>query len=242
MKFLLDFRLCLSFLSRFKTGPHVLDPDFSRTLAWFVPCGLILGLCLSLPLWILKDGPPPAALAWIVVLGEVYLTRGLHWDGWADFWDAVGSNARGERFWEILKDSRIGVFGALGIALGISGEIVLLSAAEAAWTAVVWAMVLGRLAPVLQARMGQGLERPGLGQMFIQKADRKTVLGSCAGTAIIGALLIGPWGVFVSGAVLTPALCGLQATARRQGGLNGDFLGAGIISGQLAGYLGAALI
>jgi len=241
MKHLHNLRICLSFLTRLSPVSEMRDPDFSGTLAWFVPCGLVLGFFLSLPLWIMPETVSPLVSAWIVVILEVYLTRGLHWDGWADLWDAVGSNARGERFWEILKDSRIGVFGTAGIVLGISGEIILFSAGGAVWTAVVWAMILGRLVPVIQAFTGRDLPRPGMGRMFVRGSGLKLTVLACAGTALLGLFLVGAASVVTAAGILFFCLLGLQATARKQKGINGDFLGAGIIAGQITGFLSTAL-
>ncbi|MFO7816698.1 MAG: adenosylcobinamide-GDP ribazoletransferase [Thermodesulfobacteriota bacterium] len=239
-KHIQNFRLCLSFLTRFCPGPIMDRADFSKTLVWFVPCGLLLGLVLCLPIWLLPD-IPPLALAWMVVMLEIYLTRGLHWDGWGDLWDGWGSNARGEEFWRILKDSRTGVFAVLAITSGIGGEIVLLSAADARWTSVVWAMLLGRLVPVIQAFFSRELGRPGLGSSFLSGAGMGVLAFSIIFVLLAGIFLVGPFAVLISATLLTLITYKLHTSAKSQEGLNGDFLGAGIIAGQLAGFLSFVL-
>ncbi len=240
-KHLRSFHLCLSFLSRIAPAPVREDTELSAILPWFLPCGLVLGTVLSLPVWIFPADTPATVLGWIVVMLEIYITRGLHWDGWADLWDGWGSNARGENFWQVLKDSRTGVFGVLAIVLGISGEILLLSAIGPTAAAVIWAMLLGRLAPVIQAYAGRKLKRPGLGQSFLAGADRKTLLLSLAAALVGGIVLVHPRAVFLSAVILAPFLYKLHREARIQNGLNGDFLGAGIIAGQLSALLGTVL-
>ena len=95
--------------------------DFSAALPWFPVVGIILGAILytiSL-LWSLL---PFEQWSWgcAVILSAllVWLTRGLHMDGLADWADSLGGFDR-ERRLAIMKDSSLGAFGVMAIVLGI---------------------------------------------------------------------------------------------------------------------------
>lgn len=66
--------------------------------------GLIAGLQPYIPLWM---------LALVLLSVWVWLTGGLHLDGWMDVADALGSNASIDRKWQIMKDPNVGSFGII---------------------------------------------------------------------------------------------------------------------------------
>ena len=61
--------------------------------------------------WLL---PSPVAVLLAVAAG-IYLTGAFHEDGFADMCDGFGGGLTRERVLEIMKDSRIGAYGAIGI-------------------------------------------------------------------------------------------------------------------------------
>jgi adenosylcobinamide-GDP ribazoletransferase len=189
--------------------------------------GLILALTARLPLssWM---------LAWILVGLNIFVTRGLHWDGWADLWDGWGSGATGERFWTIVKDSHIGAFGVMGLILGLGMQASLFEMAvtQKAWLPLFLAPVFGRFCCLALARAGRELPRAGLGANALRGATRRAL--------ILGAATVLPPALFLPFAHLATTLCLtlvplalLMALARKQGGMNGDFLGAAIVAGEL---------
>ncbi len=234
-----DFHVALTFLTRLGRAGITTSEAISRSMAMYPLVGLLIGLILALtsllPLssWI---------LAWVLTGLNLCLTRGLHWDGWADLWDGWGSGTAGERFWDIVKDSNIGAFGTMGLVLGLGLQTALFESAISrnAWTALLFAPVFGRFCCLLLARMGQGLPRTGLGQNALRGATRRTlVLGGC--TALIPALALPLTHLtitFVAGII---SLAALLALGRRQGGVNGDFLGTAIIAGELCALLPLSL-
>ena len=170
---------------------------------------------------------------------ELWSTRGLHWDGLADLGDACGSGASGARFREILRDSRLGAFGALSLLLIFSGQ----------WLALAWHLAAGQwLMPVLAPAWGRacavwlaasapphnpdslgGLACTGAGPT-VRRVYR---LGALLLVCLLAALGLSLW----QGLVLIVAqYCltrRLAAQAQSHGGLSGDFLGAAIELGQL---------
>ena len=87
--------------------------------------------------------------ALITIAAGIAITGGLHEDGFADFFDSMGGATREARL-SILKDSRIGAYGALALGTGIGTKIFALQGLPlpAGAAALVAAHSGGRLAAV----------------------------------------------------------------------------------------------
>jgi adenosylcobinamide-GDP ribazoletransferase len=127
---LADFLGVLRFYSRlpapvfrFEPDAHAL-PDFSRA-SWAIPIvgaligavGAIVGLGAYLA------GLSTTLAAILTVTTLVAVTGAFHEDGLADSCDGLWGGATRERRLEIMKDSRIGTFGAAGLALSLALRI-----------------------------------------------------------------------------------------------------------------------
>lgn len=244
----------LAFLSRLAPPRNFTAQSLAACVPWFAPAGLTLGCLCTLAAWLaltflftatgashaMGAAWPAAALAaWLWLALELWSTRGLHWDGLADLTDACGSGASGVRFWEILRDSRLGAFGALSLLLIFSGQ----------WLALAWHLAAGQwLMPVLAPAWGRACavwlaasvpphNPDSLGGLACAGADptvrRVYRLGALLLVCLLAALGLSLW----QGLILIVAQYWLTrrlaAQARLQGGLSGDFLGAAIELGQL---------
>lgn len=235
-----DFILAAGFLTRLAPARVVQSGELGRSLPYFPLVGLAIGVVLTVPWFLGLAAGYPWVQAWLWLAGALYVTRGLHWDGWVDLWDAWGSGARGERFWEVLKDSRMGAFGGMGLFMGLTGQLLLLHYAfqNQAWGALVWAPVLGRTAAPVLAWMGRGLQRPGLANAFLSAANTRHVLLVVGLAALLGSLLMPGKAFLLAWALLLVGLMALARLARDRQGLNGDFLGAAIIWGEICALSG----
>jgi len=227
----------LAFLSRIPVPSACLPAHPARALGYFPAAGFLLGFLACLPglLGLFGDYPLLRGMIYVVLLA--WLTRGLHWDGFADLCDAAGSNAHGEAFYRILKDSRLGAFGAMGLMLGGMTEAAL---AGACWMLpeplepLLTAPVIGRCLPALLLWAGPVREGAGLARTMLEGVSGRLV-------AVHGGVLIaaGLWGLGWMRLVMLFVLLGLGMfwllrLARREAGLNGDFMGTAIIWGELA--------
>lgn len=235
--------LSAGFLTRLAPARAATDAEMAAGVAHYPLVGLLTGLVCAGPflLGLLGGHPWVQALGYAALL--LWATRGLHWDGWADLMDAWGSSATGDRFWDILKDSRIGAFGVLGIVFGVLGQMVLahevITMGRAG--ALVWAPVLGRAACVVLAAFVPPGTRSTLGRLTSAGATHTTLLFCTGVAAATGVALAGPPAVLAAALPCACAVAWLAALARREGGLNGDFLGACIILGELSALLGTTL-
>ncbi|RMX01704.1 adenosylcobinamide-GDP ribazoletransferase [Allofranklinella schreckenbergeri] len=94
--------------------------------------GLLSALALALALALLPAVGAVPAVAWVAaslaVLGGLLVTGALHEDGLADLADGLGGGASAERALEIMKDSRIGAFGAMALVVALGLKVALLAA------------------------------------------------------------------------------------------------------------------
>lgn len=126
----LDFLLvAIQFLTRIPT-PQVrgFDPDWiSRSARFFPLVGQLVGAICAAVLFAASQVWPPAVAALLAVAAGVLITGGFHEDGLADTADGLGGGQTPERRLEIMKDSRIGSYGALALGLTLALKVVALA-------------------------------------------------------------------------------------------------------------------
>ena len=100
---------------------------------------------------------PLVAAVWGTALG-VLVTGAFHEDGLADVADGLGGTQNRERALLIMKDSRVGAFGAIAVALVLMGKVSVLallgsSSATTLCTALFLGHVVSRSWPLLLIRL-----------------------------------------------------------------------------------------
>ncbi len=85
--------------------------------AWFPLVGLIIGLILAGLNWLLLLILPAAVVNGLLVAALVVLTGAIHLDGLADTCDGIAGHKTTEERWKVMRDSRTGAFGVVGIVL-----------------------------------------------------------------------------------------------------------------------------
>ena len=125
------FIFAIQFLTRIPV-PVVVEPDgrIARcSLALFPLCGLADRRHTLQPVRSYACWPgtfSPLTIAVMIVAAETLLTGAFHLDGLADTFDAFFSTAKTlEKKLEIMKDSRIGVMGAVALVLSLLLKITL---------------------------------------------------------------------------------------------------------------------
>jgi adenosylcobinamide-GDP ribazoletransferase len=128
-------------------------PDLARAVWAFPLVGLAVGGLAALVYWMLARLGAPPMLAAVWTLATAALTTGaLHEDGLADFADGLGGGNGSERKLEIMRDSRIGVFGALALVFSSLlrvGAIAAIASPERVLIALCVAGALGRAAIIV---------------------------------------------------------------------------------------------
>lgn len=236
-----DMALAMQFMTRVPMPAKGLDPArLNRASAWFPAVGLVVGgLAAALySLVVAHLGRPLAAL--MAVLLMVVVTGGLHEDGLADCADAFGGGWTREDRRRILKDSRIGTFGAIALILSLGARILLLATMPAGSVVryIISAQVLARWTPLPLSAILQPARGPeGLGGRIAGGIPWSTLaLGSILALVSVGYFLrLFAWQPIVA-VVLITTLSG--AYYRKQlGGVTGDCMGATIQLSEIAVYL-----
>lgn len=238
--FVADFIRALQFLTRFQLIKEV---DWSlealgRSVRFFPWAGGVIGLVLGGCAWgmvqLFGETLPMHAAAALLILLEIMLTGGLHCDGFMDTMDGIFSGRSRERMLEIMKDSRVGAYGAMSFALLmlVKYSFYLDIPLYALPMASLVMPIAGRWA-VVAPLVHYPYARPqGLGQGFGQYAGGLTVWASLLLTLI----LLAPLGLFAMGAGLAASLIAWAVASYAAGilgGLTGDVYGAIIELSQL---------
>jgi adenosylcobinamide-GDP ribazoletransferase len=203
--------------------------------------GLIIGASGAATLWLAAQALPaplPAILATIVT---VLMTGAIHEDGLADTCDGLGGGATRERALEIMKDPRIGAFGAIALILSLLLKISALSLMTLwnAMLALFAAHAFSRFCAVLFSFAGRyvGSAERSRAAPVVTQVKRSDVLVA----AVFGLPALALCGRDAIVAVIVAlVLLGLlfRWCVRRIGGYTGDTLGAAQQITEIGFYVG----
>ena len=225
-----SFITALQFLTRIYicTQRDLTAEDFGRSTKFFPLVGVILGTIYMLAAWGLI-----AVFGWanlvttLLIILPVLLTGGLMLDGFMDTVDGVFSGRDRERVLEIMKDSRVGSFGVIALAclLLINWTALRDVKLMLIMTALFVMPIIGRMAMVMAIACFPYARKEGMGKIFADMADKKTLLLAIAVTLAF----VVPWGQ-AAVAALVVGLCFAWLVGRwltsQLGGLTGDTYGA----------------
>jgi adenosylcobinamide-GDP ribazoletransferase len=203
--------------------------EWARSMAWFPLVGLALGGILAVAAMLLSPVFLRHVSDALLVVLLVVLTRGLHQDGLADTLDGWLGGRSPEQRLMIMRDSRIGAFGATGLILALGLRYVGLSALpDVARLSILaclpaigrWAMVVGAV-HVPYARAEGGLAQP-----FLQHLTSRDILMATLLLAAPLMLAVGPIrGMALMIVVACIARAVVMLARRLCGGITGDMLG-----------------
>ena len=257
------YLLALQFFTRIPiTGRLAAWVGFSPAMlrassAHFPGVGWVVGACACIVYALLYLGLGAApATPWVAAAlstaATVLLTGGFHEDGLADVADGLGGSQERERALDIMKDSRIGAFGAMALVLAMLAKVGVLAllgqrGLSPALAALAGAHVASRFFPLLLVRT-----LPYVGDSARSKS--KPLADSITPAQLTAAALwcVAPLAVIALGegvlfVLLALLLSGLSTGVlarwfqQRLQGFTGDCLGAVQQVAEIAFYLGAAL-
>ena len=137
-QFIREYLLAVQFFTRIPVVGRLADwvgysPELLRASAGHFPgVGILVGVMAALVYGLIQallpDTPfTPLVAAVLSTAATVLLTGGFHEDGLADVADGLGGSQDRERALEIMKDSRVGAFGAMALMLALLGKTALLA-------------------------------------------------------------------------------------------------------------------
>ena len=203
--------------------------DLGRSAAYYPVVGLILGMILWGAYWLLSHAFPRTLCDGLTILLLVILTGALHLDGLADTLDGLAAGKSAAERLQIMRDHRVGTFGAVGLVLILGIKFLALNSLpeEILGKALLVALVLSRWSMVqLIYRAPYARPEGGLGKIFKENVQKREMILATAFSLIVAVFLFRFWGALLWLAVGFSAL-GIQVFFKRKiGGITGDVLGA----------------
>ena len=235
-----DLARSLGFLSRLPVpGRYFRDHDgaLSRASGMFAVAGLLIALPGALVFSLLLAlAVEPLMAAFVTLVVQTLITGALHEDGLSDTADGIGGGRTRERALEIMRDSRIGSYGAsalvlsygmraagmvsLGLTLGpVAAGAILIAVAAVSRAAMVWHWSL--LPPARRDGVAASVGQP----------EQSAVVLALVSAALIAVVLVWPGAGFAALALML-ALAALATygltyyIGSKVGGHTGDTIGA----------------
>jgi adenosylcobinamide-GDP ribazoletransferase len=220
---LADLRAAFGLLTRLPVGSCSTPPDLARCVWAFPLVGLVVnGIAAA----VCTAGLPPLlGGAWALAV-TMLLTGALHEDGLADTADGLGGGRNPARKMEIMRDSRIGSYGALALSMSLLIRFSAIAVIAHPESALVTAGVLGRGAMIVPLMLLPPARPDGMGAIVGHPPMIAAALGLALSAAVAWLVLGGRPAI---AAVMAAAGVGLVVTGlvwRQIGGYTGDTLGA----------------
>jgi len=224
--------IIFSFMTRipFSANFDLSPVDMGKSLAFAPLVGIIIGLLMYLSVFMLE---PYSSLFYSVICIAIYIiiTGGLHLDGLGDTFDGIFSNGAKAKILEIMRDSRLGTFGLLAIALCIMLNITSIAALprDIALKIVLLMPVMGRLGSVCSASFATKYARDdemGLGKSFIENCGITEMALGLLISLIISYALLGKTGLVITILTMDFAYIFTKHIERKIDGMTGDTCGA----------------
>ena len=203
------------------------ERDLGRSMALFPLVGLTLGGLLAGADFIIACVFPWQVASLLLIVLMTAVTGALHLDGLADVCDGLAAHGGRDRSLAVMKDSRIGAVGVVGLVLGLLLK----------YTALLHIppeirretlFIFPTLARFGQVQMTVGSKRArgdGLGALFVGGAGARQLIVAALITLVAAVLLLGVKGVFcfLGVSLLTWGMRGWFH--KRLGGVTGDVIG-----------------
>ena len=242
------FFIALQFFTRLPTPQWVgyQDEWLQQSSRYFVLIGLLVGAVVCSVCAVALRAFPPLVAVLISTTCGIVLTGAFHEDGFADVCDGLGGAVPPARALDIMKDSRIGAYGAIGIVLMLALKVSTLAAlpTPSIIAAMFVAHPLSRLAATAFIWRLNYVRAEGKSKPLAQRMST----GEFAAAASFGSLpilLVGVfdwlnWTAILCGGLLlvVSALYLWRVFIRRIGGYTGDCLGAVQQLAEVSFYLG----
>ena len=225
-------------------------PDWlARAMKYFPLVGAGIGLCSAIVLLIANEFWSPVISALLAVAASIVLTSALHEDGLADTADSFGGGWTIEKRLAIMKDSRIGSYGALALGLGVALRVAAIADLPmwAGPAALIAAHAAARAAPAwVMNRLHYAGETAAMKVSYAEAPVRRNELLFALVIMLLAAL---PLALISLTSVAIGLLCGATLAAllaiwsrRLLGGYTGDVLGAIEQVFQIGFLLGVAAV
>lgn len=246
-----DFLSAVQFLTRIPVPSQPYEADSLVRSAKFFPfVGIVVGGGAALLHLLLAPHLPRLAAAFVVLVYLVLVTGCFHEDGLADTADGFGGGTSREQILLILRDSRIGSYGGVALALSLVGRLVLIASLPLAQVPyyLIAAHVLCRWTTLplsyflSSARSPDSVKIDGQGARIARLTSTGTLIGGTIFSFVTVAFLLRAHAIApILSAIALTSVTGLYYN-RRIGGVTGDCFGATNQLSEIGVYLCGAWI
>jgi adenosylcobinamide-GDP ribazoletransferase len=222
------FLIGLQFLTQLPISTERLTPQRIADSYYFYPViGCLIGLTAVAIRRLLMVVFPLSFSITIVLAFLIWISGGLHEDGLADVADGMGGGWTRDDRLTIMKDSRIGAYGASALILALLAKYAALTSMNGARLdgAIITAQMLGRWAFLPLGYFNQSANE-GLASKFMKGLPLKAVVVGTMACAAGVVLLCRMQGLLALIAAVPVIILASMYFRRRIGGLTGDCFGA----------------
>ena len=230
--FFTELLLAISFLTiipvidRWRASEDAVAASF----AWFPVVGCLIGVALAAEDWLLSYAFAQVIRSVLIIISLTVVTGAVHLDGLADTADALGAGRDRERALNILRDSRVGTFGASAIFFDLTLKILALStlAGDRRYAALLFAPMLARWAMVTVASGLPYLRAQGSGSTLLDGKKFGNIAGIISVFTLVIFWTLGAMRpIAFATAVAIAIVIAMRSFYRRWlGGVTGDLIGA----------------
>jgi adenosylcobinamide-GDP ribazoletransferase len=226
-----DFRIAGAFLTILPVARELPmePPRLGRSMGLFPAVGLALGLALVVLNWVLTPLIPRAVLDCLLILILIALTGALHLDGIADLIDGLAGGKDREGALRIMKDSRVGAMGVVGLVMVLLLKYLSLYnvPVEMKSAALIFVPAAGRWVQVVLAAFCRYVRiEGGTGGAFVEHVGERETLIATATLLLAAIVLFGMKGFFLIFLLGLAVMALMRYFEYRLGGVTGDVLGA----------------
>jgi adenosylcobinamide-GDP ribazoletransferase len=127
------------------------EENLNKATRYFPLVGIIVGAITALLFYLLQFILPKELAVLLSMAASIFITGAFHEDGFADFCDGFGGGYTKEKILEIMKDSRIGTYGTIGLIMMLAIKFLSLTNIETAQIPIVLisAHAFSRVFPIL---------------------------------------------------------------------------------------------
>ena len=241
-----QFLLAVQFLTRLPVPNRLAttEEELGRAAAFFPLVGIIVGGSTAGVYWLSLRVFSVRVAVFIALVFAAVITNGFHEDGLADTFDGLGGGWTKDRALEIMRDSRIGTYGALALIFLILGKYVTLTElhSENVWRWLIVAHAASRWTVLPLCRWLPYARPEGQGKLVAKQITATALL--IGSLTFLLTLLLFPWRTALIAVAVTIAVTFLSSLyyKRRLGGITGDCLGATNQLTELLLYLTAHVL
>lgn len=244
------FLLAVQFLTRVpvSSSGRFTEARLAAATRYYPLVGALVGAVAGAVFWLAHIVFPTTLAVVLATAASLLVTGAFHEDGFADACDGLGGGATREQALEIMRDSRLGTYGAAGLGLMLAAKILALAAVPA--VVVPGLLVAAHAASRASAVLAIATSRYVRGTGTAKPVAEGVTPGSVALALATGALAAAGLWHMASPAAMLAGLAGVAGGhvvmrglyERKLGGYTGDCLGAVQQTSELGLYLGAVAV